>query len=294
MIIGLFMLIEEQFFYEKKKFANFKGVAEDIADWDTKYSSNEVLVLVKSNNSAYMNHYLSKKDREIGSQNVFEIQTFQQASQLVDEHNGKYILIAFANGGTTNELHEYVKQSYPTIKEHNRYFNSDAILYSKEPNERGVSFSSSFKGGENKNWEVSPMQLQDSVYRIHPPAFILNEQLEYALTFRDTLENLLTEKEKYLTISAWIRSAKNNNFQLVISVSDQGKQIEWSSVNSIDYWKADEWFQLVHVFEKKESIPLNAEIAIYFWNNEKKKAVIDDFRLDNFYDSDYNYYEFRR
>ena len=46
------------------------------------------------------------------------------------------------------------------------------------------------------------------------------------------------------------------------------------------------------VFEKPKNLLPTDQVVIYFWNPNKQDLFIDDFKLYNFADSDYNYYEF--
>ena len=82
------------------------------------------------------------------------------------------------------------------------------------------------------------------------------------------------------------------NLSLVFNVNRGDSSVFWRGTNVKPYYSEDKWYQFMYVFEKPDNLLPSDEVVIYFWNPKKENVYIDEFKMYNFDDSDYNYYKF--
>lgn len=292
LLMGSFSLIAERSLYTKKPFANFKSVAENSVLLTEKLGRENVLTIANASNPFYLKYYSSKIDSSFSYdlENIGAEVTLAQVRDALKNSETEFVLISYANASIPNEIHEFAKQKYSKIYFHERYFNSDIIVYSKSNQERKRHFET--HSLKDQNWEVDTNQLQDSVFYTDSISFHQAAEIPYALTYRNTLENLGIDENKYLTISAQLRSDSAVDASLVFNVNRGDSSVYWRGTNVKPYFTENNWYQVIFVFEKPKNLLPTDQVLIYFWNPNKQDLFIDDFKLYNFADSDYNYYQF--
>ena len=273
---GSYSLVIEQDFYSKKNFANFKTVAEKSVQWTDEFGKENVLRISNTNDPAYLDYYLSKKDSSFN----FHISRFDsleviaQARDLIMSTKANYVLIAFANVPVPAEVHEYTKEYFPSIEKKERFFNSEAILYKKGKKKRNHSLNIS---------KTSP----------DTTSYFLSSETEYALTHKDSVGGLWTSKNKYLTISAKLKSLKEENIILTVSIHRDNETIFWRGFDTKPYYSSlNEWNNFKCVLPLPGEAKSSDLVKIFFWNPDHRELFIEDFEIANFDDSDYNYYDF--
>ena len=296
-LLGLKSLIFDLELYNKKPFANFKDVAKHIIDWNENMSEMNVLNFSNSNSADYLNYYF----RQMNDSVSLDISIFDDerkiglARDLINSTSKPYVLIAFGNTPVPKEVHEFCKQKFPQKIKQKRYFNSEAILYGKsnhKENSRKYIFQTSAKQFKNNpKWSVDESLIQSDNFYSNSAAFFLPENTEFTLTYRDSIKNVFLNDQSFLTISAFLYHAEEANVKLVCSIERGGKNIYWRGIDSRDFAKENQWYQLLYVLEKTDKIKDQDQLSIYFWNPDKSKLWIDDFKITLFEDSDYNYYE---
>jgi hypothetical protein len=95
-----------------------------------------------------------------------------------------------------------------------------------------------------------------------------------------------------LTISAQLLSENPVDVNLVLSVSRADSTVYWRGTSVASYYKKNKWSQFLYVFQKPDDLLPSDLVTIYFWNPRKQNLYIDEFKMYNFADSNYNYYEF--
>lgn len=292
LLTGTYSLVAEKQFYSKKAFANFKGVAENSVRLINELGKDNVLSISNASNPYYLSYYTSKIDTSFAYdlEDIGGEISIAQVRDAIEESKKEHILIAYANSKVPIEVHEYAQQKYPVTYFHERYFNSDIIVYSKGEQDRATTFESSYLN--NPKWNVDSLFLQDSIFYSDSIAFHQTKETPYALTFKDKLGNLVTNENNYLTISAQIYSDFPADVSLVFSVNRSDSSIFWRGTNLKPLYSKKGWYQLLYVFEKPDRLLPTDEAVIYFWNPNKQDLYIDDFKMYNFADSDYNYYKF--
>ena len=292
LLVSSFSLISGNSFYSKKPFANFKAVAENSVQWTNELGSKNVLSIANSSNTYYLKYYTEKVDSNFNYtiDQVDEANSIVKIRNIITNSSKDFLLIAYANTIVPAEIHEFAKQKYSIVSKHKRYFNSDVILYSKSSIDRKAHFSASYL--THPNWDVNKRLLQDSVFYSDSLAFHQNPKTEYALTYRDTLKNLVQANANCLTISAQLLSKNSVEVNLVLSVSRADSTVYWRGTSVAPYYEENKWSQFLYVFQKPDDLLPSDLVTIYFWNPKKQNLYIDEFKMYNFADSDYNYYEF--
>lgn len=294
---GIYSLVEENKFYQKKQFANFKEVIELSSKLQSKEGKENLICIANTNNAEYFNYYIHLIDPSF----QFDISAFSspeklgQALELIEKSKTEYVLISFANVPVPAEVHEFAKQKFPIIAFHNRFFNSEVILYQKGENNRELSYQSDYlEESSNPKWNVEKSLLQKEVFfgLEDSIAYLQTVENEYALTYKDTLKNLVNDINSCFTISAQLKSNLKPTVKLVFSVEREGKNIYWRGIETAPFYRENLWYPFLYVFQKPEDLNPEDLVSIFFWNPDHSEMYIDEFKLRNFADSDYNYYEF--
>ncbi|MBL4709995.1 MAG: glycosyltransferase family 39 protein [Flavobacteriales bacterium] len=295
--IGFYSLIFENKFYQKKQFANFKGVVKLSSKLENQIGKDNLISIANTNNADYFSYYIQLIDSTF----QFDISAFSlskqigRAIELIDKSEKEYVLISFANVPVPAEVHEFAKQKFPIIEFHARFFNSEVILYKKGINNRRIIYQSDhIDYTSNTKWNVDENQLQkEFFYGLEDSlAYFQSIDNQYALNYKDTIKNLLNDSNKYITISALLKSDHKSNSKLVFSVEREGTNVYWRGIETAPFYRENEWYPFLYVFQKPDDIQAQDLVSIFFWNPDKSATYIDDFKLCNFEDSDYNYYEF--
>ncbi|MDB4061641.1 glycosyltransferase family 39 protein [Vicingaceae bacterium] len=291
-LAGSYALIVENQVYSKKPFANFEDTAKNSVRITKKLGKENVLSIANASNPFYLEYYTSQIDPafEYNIENIDESITIAEIRDIIENSAKEYVLIAYANSVVPSEIHEFAKQKYPVVYFHERYFNSDVIVYAKGSQKRETTFEASYLN--NLKWDVNRALLQDSVFYSDRIAFHQTNETLYGLTYKDTLNNLVNEKNRYLTISGQLHSTSPVDMSLVLDVNRGDSSVYWRGTNVKPYYSKDKWYQFIYVFEKPDNLLPSDEVVIYFWNPKKENVYIDEVKMYNFADSDYNYYKF--
>jgi hypothetical protein len=294
--LGIFSLTVSAHFYGPKQFADFEQVAEHLINWKKKYGTN-ITILSSTNNPEYLNYYYEQKaypvDEEIDD--FYEREKIEAASKLIRESETQYLVLAFANNAIAAEIYEYARLYYPKVIEEHRYFNSEALLLSNEVEDpskkRAFSFYSQLSDRNySDRWQVDHQLFEDSLFYSAPAGFHIGENDLYFLNYRAKVKNIFRNGSRWLTISAKMKSRDKNGIHLVVTTERAGEQIDWRSVECDYYHQANDWYDVVFVYQIPESSLPNDDLLVYFWNPKSGTALIDDVELYNYKDSDFDYY----
>ena len=174
-----------------------------------KLGEENVLSIANSSNPFYLEYYTAQIDSafEYNIENIDESINISEIRDLIKNSEKDYVLIAYANKVVPSEIHEYAKQKYQVIYFHERYFNSDVIVYAKGDKKRETTFETSYLS--SLKWNVNRGFIARQRFLLRQHCFSPNEvKTLYALTYKDTLKNLVNERNTYLTISALLSSGR--------------------------------------------------------------------------------------
>lgn len=296
LIVGIISLIFNADAYGTKKFADFKGVSQSLIEW--KNANPDLVVISNSNSPEYLNYYYEYHGQNLEEdlQSFSEADALSEASRLISSQRSAQIALGFANLPIPPEVYELARANYPRVIERNRYFNSEALLLGKNednqgPMNRAASFESNPEDEKSEAvWSVAPQLIQDSIYHQAPPAFKISSKDLYSLTFQSTIEQVFDAEEDWLCLSAFMKSDQSANIKWVVSVERNGESIDWRSMESKNWYLTEQWYPIYFVYAlSKEAKPQDI-IKIYFWNPDQSEVYLDDLRLVNYLDADFNYY----
>lgn len=294
-LTGLYSLVFQIEFFKQKRFADFKKVAELSIQWENELGEDKVVSMANFVNENYINYYL-KQIQENYRYDIAPLDSLsanKKTQQLILSEKPDYVIVAFANVPAPKAIHEYIKQDYPEIVKQERFFNSEVTLYGKSNKAREKIFTTTYtEAFSNPKWSADPAFFQDSVFVTDSIAYYLSPATEYALTYKNLVSNLFTEKDKNLTLSAKVKSNTITALKLVCTIERDGEVIVWEALPCKEFQEKEIWFQIVYVLEKKANILPDDQVSIYFWNPNKDSAYIDDFVINNYKDSNYDYYEY--
>lgn len=288
--VGLFTLIHKREFYNKRAFADFRGVSNNVSQWTKKIGSENVIQFSNSNNPTYLDFYYDQDSNQVN----FEISQFvnpsllKEARDIIENSKTEFAMISFANVPVPDEVYELVKQKYPERTKQFVQFNSDVSLFKKSNYKREKLFES--KAEIAANWNVNRNLIDTSTYFSEPNSFHIKPTGEYSFSFNDTVKNIFKSNNSLVAKGrAFIKTSQK--VLIVISIERNKKNVYWRGMEIQNYRTEGDWFQFLHVFRKEDQIKDTDLVKIYIWNPEKADFYIDDFELVNFKDSNYNYYE---
>lgn len=289
-------LVSDKNFYAHRPFANFEGVAKNASELIEEYGAENMLHFSNSNNSDYFNYYYHslKVDPNWEIPRFEKPEDLAKARDLIKSSQKEYLMLSFANVPIPPEVYEYAKDKYPESIAHFRYFNSDLLFLKKSNAEREKTFEAQLNVANSTNWSYAESQLDTSFYFSEPYSFHIKQEEPYALTYQNQLNNLIDSNHRALCISAQIYLAEGKNSKLVFSVENDSGAVYWRGIDIAPYRSKDDWFEFKYVFDWDYSFELNHPVKIYFWNPEKANFWVDNFKISNFTDADYSYYERRK
>ena len=176
-----------------------------------------------------------------------------------------------------------------------RYFNSEAILLKRKSHktEREAAFLSQIRGDSyDGQWEIKPHLISDSISYEGGSSYYIDTEDLYSLTFRSAVSDVLKAEENGLTLSAQFFGGEEKGVRIVVEIKREGESIDWRSMESNDYYQWNKWYSAYFVYPLCKDCQAEDELLVYIWNPDKSKIYVDNFRLANFSDYDYNYYQF--
>lgn len=291
LIVGIYSLVFERDFYQKRAFADFKGVANSVSEWTKEKGLENTLLFSNSNNHEYLNYYY-KLD---GFQAKFDIQKFEnpkniiEARDLIKQSTKDYAIVSFANFPAPAEVYELVKQVYPETIARHKSFNSDASLFYKSSKARDTLFH--VIPEMNLKWNVNWEMIDTNNLFEKSPSHHVAANAEYALTYVDSVGHIFKNGINHATISGFIKSPENITSSLVMSIERNGENLYWRNAELTDFRTNEGWNQFITVFAKPQDVEANDLVKIYLWNPKQSDFNVAKFNICTFGDSDYNYYD---
>lgn len=296
LVVSTSTLILKSDVYGAKRFGNFEGVANQLIEWK-KEKGDELMVLSSSSSPLYLDYYYHYLDFPIEEEidDFSKVASIAQARDKIQNSNSKYLALGFANAPLPAEVYEFARLYYPRIIGHKQYFNSDALLLSKleesDTYERKYSFKTTVSDSLiPANWEVAPHLIEDSIFHSPSISFKIKENDLYLLTYRNTVAQIFSSEEDWLSISTFLKSSDSSNLKLVVSIDRDGENIDWRGIDSKSFYKKNQWYQMMFVYPLAAKAEQTDLVTIYFWNPDKSDVFIDDFELLNYEDANFNYY----
>lgn len=290
LVISAF-LISQYSFINEKPFANYKRVIQESIHLENEFDDKDLISIGNFTDSSYAQYYIDR----LSSHYQFDyLNINKQAISILHndlkKSHSKYLMVAFANQPLLHEFHETIKHYFPTIVERKRFFNSELILYSRQAKQRAFSFQTNFEESNDK-WAINKNLNQDSMFYSPPIAHIIKPKTKYALTYKNNVYELFKDNN-FLTVSCLFKSDDSTEISIITTVKRKGESIFWNAQPFKKNWSESGWSFACSVLEKTKEFKPDDEVYVYLWNPKGDEAFVDDFRISNYIDSDYNYYEF--
>ncbi len=276
-----------------KRFGNFRSVAKNMVDWKKEYG-NDLMIFSNSSSPDYLNYYYEQLGAELKEDIDFfnGYESLRDARDLINNNKANYLAIGFANASVPMEVYEIAKIQFPEVIAHHRYFNSDVLLLKRsDRNERRESTFMAEAG--EKGWEVNGASMNDSIFYSAPNSYYIGEKEVYSLTFKSKVANVFNTSPDWINVEAKLFSEDTSSIKLVIAIERNGETIDWRAFDTQFYYSKDNWYQFLFVY----ALPLIAEkeddLLIYFWNPHQSSTLVDDLRIVNYQDANFDYYKLR-
>ncbi|MEY4111074.1 MAG: hypothetical protein RLZZ46_1429 [Bacteroidota bacterium] len=106
----------------------------------------------------------------------------------------------------------------------------------------------------------------------------LDSTKEFSITFLKKLSAFAKGSPAGLKVGMWVRlDDVNKSTALVMSVENEGKVLQWESMNLKPIVKKPIfWTEVSTLFNIKPGTPNNATLKVYLWNEGKQHLLIDD------------------
>lgn len=258
LITGIVSTTAEAKLYEKNSFGVFSQLAEANTEWTHKFYNVEKVVSVI--NPYYVDYYYDKTGApknyrylHLGYQ-----RNYQRLIDIVDSTQADYFSYGWSNIYDPMEAHAIIRKKFPVVKEDRKYFNSGITLFTK--------------GKASHVLSRKEMNSSDSsiLYR-------LPKGREFGKDFREDLYQIKISGARY--ISAFAEVAKADTMgELVVSFERNQKSYSWQSSRLSMFRKRNDGYTPLIIAQE---LPANMEpgdsVKIYFWNRDKKEALLKSF-----------------
>jgi hypothetical protein len=290
-VIGFGSLYQSKRFFGSRPFANFKEVIAASLDYTKAHTDQEVLAFANNNDSSYFDYYY----RQFGAKSPFDLGQFRETNDLkragilLNTKEAQEVLLAFAGVPIPLEVYELAKTTYPEVKVQKRYFNSEFLVLGKSDKKRATYFEASW--AESERWEFNEDQWLDTSIQGKVRPYKIESNSLYSFTYKNKLGKLSTTEHPWLCISLKAKSEAASNFKIVVDVSREGETIFWRSFDSQTFYQENQWYQVLYVWTREQTLKDEDEIKIYLWNPDKSEFYLHDLKVVNYLDSDYRFYE---
>jgi len=214
------------------------------------------------------------------------VNTQRSISNWVDKTNTPYLIYGCLFS-STSETFQLILDKYPYIVEHQKYFNGDFYVFSKEKKEFSKKeylnlFLNDFEGNA-KNWDKGNVKSYvDSIKFDGKLSYQYDSLQEYGPTFSIPLSSLTNNKYNFIDIS--LKAFTNNDFTdavLVAQIDSASKNIFWGGTDFSKYTFVNKWSTVVYSIKLADlNISLEGlDLKIYIWNNKKQNFQIDQIKI---------------
>lgn len=181
-----------------------------------------------------------------------------------------------------------IQDYFPTIAVQKNYVLGTSYLFSKV-NERTSenSIVLNFDNLKMEHWSnIDSLQVlfRDSSFTNR--CYQLNANQEWGPSFSVSLSEIMQHKNNLIDISVAAKSDHSlDGIMIVAALACEGENIYWSGTDFNEYMSSKlntaEWNNFHHTLKLSDiDLDFNSiQLKIYVWNKEKKKVLIDDFKI---------------
>jgi uncharacterized membrane protein len=290
LIAGAWSTIEEDDFYAKNHFGEFRALASQTETWNRQFGVDNITRTININHRKYIQYYLNRN----GHSPVFE--TYQTKSRedlvalqsIVNEAKTPYFMFGWSTVATPLEIYGIIRAKYPHMVEDKVFFNSRISLFTNQkPSEQKSLFhiKNDFEQ-EYPNWNGSTEQIDTSNVFSGTKALKLDAGKDFSHTWSIKGKDWPSFPNSYLSVSCMVNGETNASAQLVVSFERDGKPIKrqgneyWFSSHLEDYASPNEWGKIIVARKLPRDIQPGDEIKVYLWHTNQETVFVDDFSID--------------
>jgi len=294
LLFGTQQIVQVNKFYQQQHFGEFKGVAQNIADWNTKFGGENVVNTVIVNNPFYIHYYLDRMmpGLEFAQYDNRGGADFLELKKIVDNSSSPYFTHAWTKP-CPPEIDDIIQRKYPCKLQSIKYSGLSAItLYSKNkddsciiPPQPLVSFTNDFENG--LIWGGDPAQLDTTISYQGNISYSFDANTEYGPAFERRNHEINQGEFSSIKVSLFAFSKDTlYDTPLVITIEDEeGEGYYWAASKFENFVEPRQWDQVFFDIALPELRSKNDKIKIYVWNAEKKRLNIDDVVIDFYSDN---------
>ena len=272
MVVLLASTLFEKHFFRTNHFGVFKEVAQHISDWSNELEQKPLLV-GDFNHPFYIHYYLDKIGPvEMNLYRVTDDEGLINLKRVMSNTQTDHLVYGWSTVNQSPEINWLIREKYPQIVEHQKYFNSAAILYSKAGK---VDYNSvdSFQFERTDNWIFNPEAIiKDSLNTAHMK---VNQESPYGPTFIINIVELEDANVNTITVklTATIHD-KESPLQIVYEQANDDGSYSWESdpVNKQLTPEREDWG--VFHYAVKASRVNEDVLKIYPWLPEGSEVEI--------------------
>lgn len=286
LVAGYQSTVVENKFYSTPHFSEFRDIAKTISDLNTKLGKENVTTTVNVFSPYYLTYYtdLFNFDAKFAITSVMNNEEVRQFNAILTNSKTPYFIFAFSNTYDDPALDLLIRTRYPFVIQSKSYLNSGIRCYS-------ISTSDTIQGRtplavldygfENLEWD-NEISFRDSTLRY---AGNYSVKVDSASEFGPGLfrkagfYKLVKGSEIEMSIKAYC-PGKVCNAKVVISVEQGDKSLIWSAADAARFMTGtNEWFTMVVPVTIDQTLPEDATVKIYLWNEKRETFNVDDFKL---------------
>jgi hypothetical protein len=288
LIIGTTDTIAIRGFYTKNHFADFKGVAEKISQWQLRCGADKVTTTLVANNPWYVNFYLEDLSGEVNFAQS-DNRGGEDIKALIDilrKSKTPYFIHAWTKPEPA-ELHDIILNYYPyIIEDHDFDRLAAATLYGKKcftgicKEEKPIHTAlNDFEGDDFWGYDKS-LLMRDS-RKGGNESLVMDSVHEFGPTFSRKISELGLEAPFRIKVDVLgMLPDSMSDAAIVLSLQDEkGETYLWSGRDFSLYLERGQWGKAYLSLDVSELRSKEDKIGIYIWKPKKGSVYLDNFRI---------------
>ncbi|HEX5001067.1 MAG TPA: glycosyltransferase family 39 protein [Bacteroidia bacterium] len=273
-------------YYTQQHFTEFRGIAERIKQIDDKLGVHTVSRAINIHDPFYINYYLRKLNHltPFGIYRISEPGEIPAFAQFIDTVTTPYFIYAFSNMYDDPKLEMMVRSKFPYLLLRDSMLNSGLRLYCKLPVDSALNnepYHIYNYGFESNEWDGEQLFRDSAMAFSGKYAALITPENEYGPTFNIKLSEFPVYPGSRIEVSAAFESDEwPCNGKLILSIDDNEKNISWQGEPVGRFLTSiHKWGRVYLVAEVPGSLSGNEVLKLYYWNEKKESARMDDVKI---------------
>lgn len=273
--ILFFILVSSinRYFYQKNKLGLTPIIIEKTEQWKKKFN-NDISILLSTQQKELKNKAFADTTCFINEQiNLSELSYF-----LINSES-KYFAFAWQGCIINDDLLELIYSFYPKIIEQEKDNNSGIILVEKSEIKQNYHIVETFEPEDSPKWKSDNKRIKtDSVSGNRTYFYGINDN--WGVTIEIPLTSELVSKEKISILTDFMIEEEIIEIPLVFTIERAGKTYLYKTSRIDRFAKLpNQWSRAVFGVDLKSDLQEGDLIKVYFWNKNKARFQIDNFKI---------------